>query len=482
MCCVARFLGVVALTVGGRVNFVSDLLSVISVVAMSESAVGVVSMTVTMTVAGGVVPVVSSLSVISDLSFSVISVDTGAVVVIVSVVAGIVGVVTMTVSVSFASEQVGGNAVLHLSAKEDLGERKTDGVTVLIEVLVLPLGLSIHDLVMDILSVHDKVVLDMVDEVPGVGESLGHLAELIEVSSDSSLALFELVGDIMDDVTEVLNGVKGCVERAVFELINDTTESLPDVLGITEALNTVRNFSLDGSSEKTLEDLAHAEESEMNVRALHGLEVVHLLVLLDINLIKKLLPMVIEIVEELLVVNHLGLSVKKHSRGLTEVLSGIEPFAHAVVMKTFTSVLEDINSVDDEGLSGLKEDLLGMEESLSHSLDLLVIVMIDFTAMVEHVTDVGDGETELVDGLGGLLVRSIPESAHGVFEVLLNGVGIRDAVTDIGHAVEVEGADEETFDEAGDLSIVVDVVSLSGNNNKRRGKCSLEHSDICSYF
>ena len=220
----------------------------------------------------------------------------------------------------------------------------------------------------------------------------------------------------------------------------------------------------------------------MNVGALHGLEVVHLLVLLDIDLIKELLPMVIEIVEEFLMVDHLGLSVEEHGGGLTEVLTSIEPFTHAVIVKTLTGILKNVDAVDDKRLSGLEEDLLGMEESLSHSLDLLVIVMIDFTAMVEHVTDVGDGETELVDGLGGLLVRSIPESAHGVFEVLLNGVGIRDAVTDIGHAVEVEGADEETFDEAGDLSIVVDVVSLSGNNNKRRGKCSLEHSDICIYF
>ena len=51
----------------------------------------------------------------------------------------------------------------------------------------------------------------------------------------------------------------------MLELINNTAEALPDVLGITKALNTVRHLSLNGTSEQTLEDLAHAEESEVDV-------------------------------------------------------------------------------------------------------------------------------------------------------------------------------------------------------------------------
>ena len=357
-----------------------------------------------------------------------------------------------------AGKVVTRDIVLHLAAKEDLGESKTDGVTILVEVLVLPLGLSVHNLVMDILTIDNKVVFDMEDEVPGVGESLGHLAELVKISADSGLALFELVGDIMNDVTKILDSVEDCVEGAVLELIDDTTESFPDVLGISEALDTVRNFSLDGTGEKTLEDLSHAEEGEVDVRALHGLEVVHLLVLLVINLIKKLLPMVIKVVEEFLVVDHLGLSVEEHGGGLSEVLSGIEPFAHSVVMETLTSVLENVDSVDDERLSGLEEDLLGMEEGLSHSLDLLVVMVVDFTAVIEHVTDVGDGETKLVDGLSGLLVGSVPEATHGVLEVLFDGVGVGDTVADVSHAVEVKGTNEETFDEASDLRVIMDVV------------------------
>lgn len=184
--------------------------------------------------------------------------------------------------------------------------------------------------------------------------------------------------------------------------------------------------------------------------------------------------MVIEIVEELFVINHLGLSVEEHGGGLAEVLTSIEPLAHAVIVETLTGVLEDVDSVNDEGLSGLEEELLGMEEGLSHSLDLLVIVVVDLAAVVKHVADVGDGESELVDGLSDLLVGSVPEATHGVLEVLLNRVGVRDAVTDVGHAVEVEGADEEAFNDASDFGIVVSSVSLSDNSDES-GSESLEH-------
>ena len=90
-----------------------------------------------------------------------------------SVLPADVGVVSWGVAVlSGGRKVVTGDVVLHLSAKEDLGESETDGVTELIEVLVLPLGLSIHDLVVDVLSVHDKIVLNVEDEVPRVSECL----------------------------------------------------------------------------------------------------------------------------------------------------------------------------------------------------------------------------------------------------------------------------------------------------------------------
>ena len=167
--------------------------------------------------------------------------------------------------VGLLREGIGGDAILHLAAQEDLGEGETDGVTELIEVLVVPLCHGIHDLMVDILSIDDEVVLNMEDEVPRVCEGLGHLAELVEVSADRGLALLELVGDVVDDVAEVLDSVEDGVEGCVLELVNDTAEALPDVLGITEALDAVRNLSLNGTGEHTLKNLAHAEESEVHV-------------------------------------------------------------------------------------------------------------------------------------------------------------------------------------------------------------------------
>ena len=51
----------------------------------------------------------------------------------------------------------------------------------------------------------------------------------------------------------------------MLKLVNDTTEALPDVLSITEAFNTVRNLSLNGAGQETLENLAHAEEGEVDI-------------------------------------------------------------------------------------------------------------------------------------------------------------------------------------------------------------------------
>ena len=142
----------------------------------------------------------------------------------------------------------------------------------------------------------------------------------------------------------------------------------------------------------------------MDVGCLHGLERVHLLILLVINLIKKLLPVVVEIVEELLMVNHLGLSIKDHSRSLTKMLTSVEPFSHAVVVETLTSILKNVDSVDDKRLCGLEQDLLRVKVGFGHPLDLLVVVMVDFAAVIKHVTNVRDSESKLIEGLGGFLV------------------------------------------------------------------------------
>ena len=259
----------------------------------------------------------------------------------------VMGIVAAVMSI-MSGEVVSRNLVLHLATEEDLGKGKTNGVTKLVEVLVVPLSLSVSDLVVNILTIDNQVVLNVEDEVPRVSEGFGHLAELVEISTDGSLALFELVSNIMDDVAEILDAMKHGVEGGMLKLIDNTTEAFPDVFGITEALDSMGNLSLNSTSKETLEDLAHAEESEMNIRALHGLKVVHLLVLLVIDLIKKLLPVVIKVKEKLLMVDHLSLSVEKHSSSLTKVLASIDPFAHTVVMKTLTSILKDVDTVNNK--------------------------------------------------------------------------------------------------------------------------------------
>ena len=217
---------------------VMTVLSVVVTVAIVVSQALIVMSVVAGVVMGGGVRVVDVLvvvvvSVVVDWGLNFVNVlveDVGVVgssVVLTAILVGVVGgvVLTLTVEVGIVAwgvvERLGltmdgqvvtRDLVLHLAAKEDLGEGEADGVTILIEVLVLPLGLSVHDLVMDILTVNDQVMLNMEDEVPWVSEGLGHLAELVKIGADGGLALFELVGDIVNDVTKILNSVKHRVE------------------------------------------------------------------------------------------------------------------------------------------------------------------------------------------------------------------------------------------------------------------------------
>ena len=62
--------------------------------------------------------------------------------------------------------------------------------------------------------------------------------------------------------------------------------------------------------------------------------------------------------------------------------------AHSVIVETFANIFENVNSVNNNTLSGFKKELLRMEESLSHPLDLLIVVMVDFATVIEHVADI----------------------------------------------------------------------------------------------
>ena len=88
---------------------------------------------------------------------------------------------------------------IHLLSKENLGKCKTKGVSEFIVMLVFPLGHSIHKFVVYILSIYNKIMINMEDEIPWVSEGLGHRFEFIEISSDCSFALFKLASNIIDD-------------------------------------------------------------------------------------------------------------------------------------------------------------------------------------------------------------------------------------------------------------------------------------------
>ena len=62
--------------------------------------------------------------------------------------------------------------------------------------------------------------------------------------------------------------------------------------------------------------------------------------------------------------------------------------AHTVIVERFSDILKNVDTVNNDALSGFKEELFRVKESLSHSLDLFVVMMINFTAVVKHVTKV----------------------------------------------------------------------------------------------
>ena len=249
-------MGIMAVTMGVTMSVMSVAMGIMSV------AMGIMSVTMAITVSVAVRIAVVVLLLVRDLKAKIgfeATLERDLVLLL-----RVMGIVAAVMSI-MSGEVVSRNLVLHLASEEDLGKGKTNGVTKLVEVLVVPLSLSVSDLVVDILTVDNQVVLNVEDEVPGVSEGFGHLAELVEISTDGSLALFELVSNIMDDVAEILDAVKHGVEGGMLELIDNTTEAFPDVFGITEALDSMGNLSLNSTSKETLEDLAHAEESEMNI-------------------------------------------------------------------------------------------------------------------------------------------------------------------------------------------------------------------------
>ena len=59
-------------------------------------------------------------------------------------------------------------------------------------------------------------------------------------------------------------------------------------------------------------------------------------------------------------------------------------------MKTLTDIFKDVDSVNNDTFCSLEQELFGMKESFSHSLNLLIVVVIDLAAVVEHIANIRD--------------------------------------------------------------------------------------------
>ena len=145
--------------------------------------------------------------------------------------------------------------------------------------------------------------------------------------------------------------------------------------------------------------------------------------------------------------NHLGLAIENHGSSLAEMLTRVEPVSHSVVMDTLSRILIYVHSINDQVFSCFHENLFRVKERFSHTLDLFVVMMVDFTAVVKHVTDIRNSETHLLDGDTDFLEGAIPEATHCVLKVLLNGVVNDHTVRQIGHSMEIESSNEESLNE-----------------------------------
>ena len=139
---------------------------------------------------------------------------------------------------------------------------------------------------MHVLPVNDQVLIVVEDEVPRLGEVKRIVGEHIKVSAELSLTFSQLIDDIMDDVTKIFCRSKDVIESLMLELVDETSKSLPQMLSITKAFSGVGHLGLDRASEDTLENLAHTEESEVNIGALHSLKVMHFFVFFMIDLVE----------------------------------------------------------------------------------------------------------------------------------------------------------------------------------------------------
>ena len=220
-------------------------------------------------------------------------------------------------------------------SENELGKGHSDILSEFLVVLVLVLGDRVINLVVDLGSVDDEVLSNMVDEAGWALEDGGHLLKLLKVSNNT-LAVGDSWLDVHDSISEVLESISDISRRStrlgeIFIGNNSIVDN--DGIILDAVLDVVKTLSVDGTSEDTDDDLFGSLERALS----HG----HL-----------------SISEE-----SFGEDVShENTRGLVlAILDGSDGRA---------DLLEDIDSVDNQVVSDVGNEDLWVLEGDDHFLEL----------------------------------------------------------------------------------------------------------------
>ena len=127
------------------------------------------------------------------------------------------------------------------------------------------------------------------------------------------------------------------------------------------------------------------------------------------------------------------------------------------VLVSGLDVIVDGYAVEKHVLGRVDEELLGVEEGISHVLKLSHIIGTDLITVLQGSGDLGYELAELVDASGNLMEGAILEVIHGDGDVGYEGINILDASLEAVDVLSLESANEYTVDQ---LSHVKDRVAM----------------------
>ena len=140
-------------------------------------------------------------------------------------------------------------------SQDGLGCSHSEINTELLPVTFLVLDSGILDLVIDLNTVDQEVLADVVDEAHWASEDLDHGLKLLEVNHDS-LAVTNSTLDILEHLGNDLDSILDFLWVVALEVFHEVLSILEDLFGVVEALSNVSEaFGVEGSLEDTSNDL-----------------------------------------------------------------------------------------------------------------------------------------------------------------------------------------------------------------------------------